>query len=296
MRALRYCLDEATASLWRGRGASLLAILTIAIALFVLGGFLVVSSNLEQLIARWNDAAELSVYLADDISQGQRQAVDRVLARNDAVVAAREYMSKADALRRFKRDFPDLATTADGLASNPLPASFEVRLRAGHSSGEAPARLAAELRQTAGVVDVRYDRQWIERLSSVAGLCRLMGYVLGGILVAAAVVTVTSVVRLALYGRKDEIKIMELVGSPIGYIRGPFVLEGTLQGGIGAGLALAALWSAVLVIRSRGYQVVDGLADLSTTTFLAPSLAALLVAGGMLVGCVGGFIAARAAR
>lgn len=296
MRALRYCLNEAAASLWRGRGASLLSILTIAIALFVLSGFFVMSANLERLIARWNDAAELSVYLGDDISQDQRLAIDQILARNDAVVAAREYLSKADALRRFRRDFPDLANTADGLSSNPFPASFEVRLRATQAHTDAPDRLAAELRQAAGVADVRYDRQWIQRLSSVAAICRLLGYVLGGILVGAAVLTVTSVVRLALYGRKDEIKIMELVGAPIGYIRGPFVLEGTLQGGVGAGLALAALWSVVLLVRTRGYQVVDGLADFSGTTFLPLPLAVLLLVGGMLVGCVGGFIAARAAR
>ncbi|MBI4477033.1 MAG: ABC transporter permease [Acidobacteria bacterium] len=296
MRALRYCFDEATASLWRGRGASLLSILTIAIALFVLSGFLVVAANLERQIAQWSDAAELSVYLADDISQDQRLAVDRILAGHDSVVAAREYLSKADALRRFKRDFPDLAGTADGLSSNPFPASFEVRLRGAQSGGDAADRLAAELRQTLGVVDVRYDRQWIQRLSGVAVFCRVTAYVLGGILVGAAVLTVTSVVRLALYGRQDEIKIMELVGAPIGYIRGPFVLEGTLQGGIGAGLALAALWGGVLLVRTRGPQLLEGLADLSTTTFLPPSLAALLVAGGMLVGCVGGFIAARTAR
>ena len=296
MRGLRYCLNEASASLWRGRGASLLSILTIAIALFVLSGFLVVSANLERLIARWNDAAELSVYLADDISLEQRANVDRILISN-TVVASRESLSKADALARFKRDFPDLANTADGLTSNPFPASVEVRLRATQPTApDGPDRLAAQLRQAAGVVDVRYDRQWIQRLSGVAAVCRLLGYVLGGILVGAAVLTVVSVVRLALYGRRDEIKIMELVGAPIGYIRGPFVLEGTLQGGAGAGLALAALFTVVFVVRTRGYQVADGLADFSGTTFLSPALAGLVVLGGMLVGCVGGFIAARSAR
>ena len=76
MRLLRYAFDEAVASLWRGRRSSLLSTATIAIALFVLGAFLVVTSNLERLADEWSGAAELSVYLADD-DQRHRSRRDR---------------------------------------------------------------------------------------------------------------------------------------------------------------------------------------------------------------------------
>lgn len=295
MRALRYAFQEALASLWRGRAASCLSILTIAIALFVLGGFLVAAANLERLVATWAEAAELSVFLADEISQEERQAVDRVLTASP-MVRAREYVSKTEARERFKRDFPDLAVAAGSLSHNPFPASFEARLASrpsGRFAGDAVDRLALRLRQMPGVADVRYDRRWIERLSDAARVVRLAGYGMGGLLIAAAALTVASVVRLALLGRRDEIKIMELVGAPLAAVRGPFVVEGVLHGGIGAVAGLGALWGAVGLVRARGSGMVDGLVDLGGTRFLEPDLIGMLLAGGMIVGCIGGFVAAR---
>src|SRR6185295_2047387 len=109
MRALRYALEEAAFSLWRGRQAGLLSMLTIALALFVLGGFLVVTANLERLGIEWSRAAELSVYLKDDVTAAERRTIEAVLAPGE-LVSGHEYVSKADALVRFRRTFSDLAT------------------------------------------------------------------------------------------------------------------------------------------------------------------------------------------
>ena len=86
---------------------------------------------------------------------------------------------------------------------------------------------------------MRYDRQWLTRVLSAIRVIRGVGLALGAILTIAAALTVANVVRLALYARRDELEIMQLVGAPQAYIRGPFVMEGVLQGGIGALLALA---------------------------------------------------------
>src|SRR5258705_14001621 len=112
MRALRYAFAEARTSLWRGRQSGLLSTATIALALFVLGGFLLVTANLERLGAEWSAAAEMSVYLKDDVSAEQRQAVEALLAPG-GVIAGREYVSKAEALGRFKQTFSDLAGSLD---------------------------------------------------------------------------------------------------------------------------------------------------------------------------------------
>src|SRR5512142_641422 len=120
MRLLRYAFDEAIASLWRGRRSSVLSTATIAIALFVLGAFLVVTSNLERLAEEWSGAAELSVYLDDDISGADRAAIERDL-RGDAVVANVEFVAKDAALKRFRETFPDLAQTLSAMEENPLP-------------------------------------------------------------------------------------------------------------------------------------------------------------------------------
>jgi cell division transport system permease protein len=101
--------------------------------------------------------------------------------------------------------------------------------------------LAQSLRDTRGVADVRYDRQWLNRLLSAIGIVRTVGWVLGAVLTIAAALTVANVVRLALYARRDELEIMQLVGAPTSYVKGPFVMEGVLQVASGRSLLLSSL-------------------------------------------------------
>lgn len=291
MRAVRYAFEEALTSLWRGRQAGLLSTLTIALALFVLGGFLDVTSNLDRLGAEWSNAAELSVYLKDDLTPVERQAVEGVVAPSD-LIAAHEYVSKPDALARFKQTFGDLTAAVDGVGGNPLPASFEVRLRPGPGVSDSVDALAARLRQMAGVADVRYDRQWLTRVLSAINVVRGVGLVLGSVLVVAAALTVANVVRLALYARREELEIMNLVGAPQVYVRGPFVMEGVLQGGVGALVALAALAAVFFALRGAYLVPLASAMNVSSIHFLPALLCAGLVVGGMAVGCLGGLVAA----
>ncbi len=291
MRALRYSLEEAFASLWRGRQAGLLSTLTIALALFVLGGFLAVTANLERLGAEWSNSAELSVYLKDDVTTDQRSAVEAALAPSD-LIDAHEFVSKTDALVRFKQTFGDLATAVDGVGGNPLPASLEVRLRPGPGVSGGVDSLAASLRQMAGVADVRYDRQWLIRVLSAINVVRAVGLFLGLVLTIAAALTVANVVRLALYARRDELDIMGLVGAPQAYVRGPFIMEGVLQGGIGALVALTALGVAFVAMRGRYLVPLASALNLSSIRFLPIELCIVMIAGGMAVGCLGGLVAA----
>ena len=291
MRAIRYAIEEAAMSLWRGRQAGMLSTLTIALALFVLGGFLLVTANLDRLGAEWGRAAELSVYLRDNVTPNERRAIDAAVAASD-IAASHEYVSKADALSRFKQTFGDLSGAIETLGGNPLPASIEVRLKPDAGAGSGIDALAARVRQLPGVADVRYDRQWLARLMSAVAIVRGVGLVLGTLLTLAAALTVANVVRLALYARRDELEIMQLVGAPQAYIRGPFVMEGVLQGGIGALVALVVLGTAFLALRGRYLVPLASAMNLSSIRFLPVELCVLLVVGGMAVGCLGGLVAA----
>jgi cell division transport system permease protein len=291
MRALRYACEEALTSLWRGRQAGLLSTLTIAVALFVLGGFLVVTANLQRLGREWSNAAELSVYLKDDVTPAERRAVEAAVEPGD-LVAGHEYVSKSDALSRFKQTFGDLAAAVDGSGGNPLPASLEVRLRPGPGVSAGVDALGARLRTMPGVADVRYDRQWLTRVLSAIDVIRGIGLVLGSVLAIAAALTVANVVRLALYARREELEIMNLVGAPQVYVRGPFVMEGVLQGGLGAVVALLALGGAFFAIQARYLLPLASALNVSSIHFLPVELCVLLVVGGMAVGCLGGLVAA----
>src|SRR5262245_16056600 len=290
IRALQYSFDEAISSLWRSRTSGLLSTATIAVALFVLGAFLVLTSNLDRLGSEWSRAGEMSVYLDDDFTSDTRTTVERLLAPGPLVVSF-QFVSKSDALERFKQTFADLANAADTLGGNPIPASYDVRLQTGPGAQGSVEELAGKLRQTPGVVDVRYDRQWLDRLESAVAVIQSAGLVLGAFLTIAAALTVANVVRLALYARRDEIEIMELVGAPTAYIRGPFVMEGVLQGGIGATVALAGLATVFLMTRSRYLTPLAEAVNLSSVRFLSLELSVLLLVGGIVVGCFGGYVA-----
>lgn len=291
MRAFRYAFDEAVGSLWRGRQSGALSMGTIAIALFVLGGFLLVTTNLERLGSEWSRTAEMSVYLDDGVTAAERSALEQVMA-SGPLVAEFTFVSKEEALARFKETFADLAAAARALDSNPLPASYELRLQPTAATEEEVGALAGRLGQMAGVDDVRYDRQWLERLQTVVGVLRGIGLILGAVLVAAAALTVANVVRLTLHARRDELQIMQLVGAPQAYLRGPFVMEGLLQGGIGALLALALLAGVFLALRTRYLVPLAQTVNLSSITFLPLELSLGMLVGGILVGCLGGLVAA----
>lgn len=295
MDVVRYFLSEAATSLWRRRRASTIAIVTIAAAMAIPGSFAVLAENAGRLLARWQDSAEMSVFLRDDASREQTGAIEREIDAS-GLTAHRYYVSKTEALRRFRRDFPDLGAAAASLQENPLPASIEARLEPDRSSSEALDGLATRLGALPGVADVRLDRSWLSRVTALMQIAQALGTAIALLLAVAAAFTVANVVRLATIARRQEIEIMQLVGAPAVYVRGPFVAEGVLQGGLGALLAVVLLWAGLLGVQMRfGGRLTETL-GLSGITFMTPGLALALVAGGMAIGCLGGFVAARSVR
>ena len=294
MRALGYALREGWASLWRGRGSSALAVVAIALAIIVLGSLLLVTWNVEQLLAEWTSATELSVYLRDETTSDQRGAIETLIDDSGAA-DGREYVSKADALARFRREFAELASLTTGFDGNPFPASVEVQVRPDAENDGRADGLVRQVAMLPGVADVRYDREWLARIASGLGAVRGTGFVLAVLMALAAALTVASVVRLGLQARSDEIEIMQLVGSPITFIRGPFMAEGVLQGGMGALIALGCLWLGFAAAGAWWGAELGVLLEGDSVRFLPARFCLSLVAGGMVVGGAGGFAAARQA-
>jgi len=281
--------------LWRRRGTSLLAAGTSTVSLLVLGLFLLAASNASRILERWSAAAEVSIYLADGATPEHRRAIERELTTS-GLVSAHSYVTQAEALRRFSAQFPDLAASARSLPTNPLPASYDVRIRPERAGDAQVDALANRVRALPGVGDVRYDRRWLDRLVRVVTVARTAGLLLAGLLVIASCVTVMSVVRLTLFARRQEIEIMQLVGAPLSYIRGPFVMEGTLLGVVGAVVATVLLRVAFAAWRGPLAAQATGVVDAGALAFLHPAIVAGLVLGGAAIGFLGGALAARGAR
>jgi cell division transport system permease protein len=296
MRAIQYFFSEAGESLWRNRRAAGLSTLTIAAGLFVLGFLVMVNTNLERIVGRWSDAAELAVYLRDDAQQEQVNAVHEMIAKSGLTNSV-QFFSKDDARREFAKDFPDLAPAATALERNPFPASFAVRLNSdAQAATGAIENMTGVLGGMPGVADVRYDRTWIARLNAAIRVIRGVGLLIVLLMAVASALTVANVVRLTALARRHEIEIMQLVGAPFAYIRGPFIAEGIIQGGMGAVVAVALLLATFGGIRARYGAVMADAVGLTGVAFVPTQVLLLLVVGGMALGCLGGFVVARTVR
>jgi cell division transport system permease protein len=294
MKSIDYALREALVSLRRSGRSAAMSMGTIAVAFLTLGGFLLLSANVQSIVDRWASAAEMSVYLHEDHDPAARDALLDEL-RSHRAVAGVEYVSKEQALERFKVDFPELADVAV-TGTNPFPPSIEVRLHTDPESSGAADAMAQQLTERSGVVDVRYDQQWLTRVLAVLTSVRVAGLLIAGLLMLGAAFTVTAVVRLSLQARREELDIMQLVGAPFAFIRGPAVAEGMLLAGIGAFLSLGVLWSVFQATRVQLSEAAAAWGNIGELRFLSLSEAALLVVSGLVLGAFAGFVASRTAR
>jgi cell division transport system permease protein len=287
LRALAYFFAEAATSLWRSRLMNALSIGTIAVSLFVLGAFLTLASNLNEVVARWSRKVQVTFYLTDGLEAPVRESLVGRL-QDDPAVESVEVISREQALERFRSLFRDLQTLPDDLGENPFPASVEATLRPGRESPEEVKRLVGAFEKAPGVEEVQYDLLWIQRLATAIRLVRGVGALLGGILVLAGVFTISNVIRLTVYARQDELDIMRLVGATRAYVRGPFVVEGMLQGGMGGALSVGLLWLTFRVFAKDALAASDVLGR--AVVFLPAELIVAIVLGGMAVGVVGSLV------
>jgi cell division transport system permease protein len=286
LRAIRYFLEEALTSLWRSRLVNTLSIGTIAVSLFVVGAFLAVAGRLGEVVSRWTEKVQVIVYVEDPIEQRVLDSLENRL-REDPAVDSLDLVNREQALARFRALFRDLSSLPEDLGENPFPASLEVNLAAGHQSPAEVQRLAQAFKEVPGVREIQYDLLWVERLATGVRLVRGLGTFLGGILVLAGIFTISNVIRLTIYAREDELDIMRLVGATQVYVKGPFVAEGMIQGGLGGLVAAGLLWAALAWL-SRDLASSD---LIGVAAFQLPAgVASSLVLGGMAVGVVGSIV------
>jgi cell division transport system permease protein len=290
LRRAIYFLRKAVGSLRENPFINLVTIGTIAIAMTLFGAFLLVFVNMKAVVDRLGGDVEISAYLRDDASAAAVGALGERLKRIPEVSDVR-FVSKADALAIFKKNNPEDLALLQELGENPFPASYQVRLAPGHRDAESVARIAKDLGGDSAVDEVEYGQEWIERFSAFLKLLQAGGIALGLMLVVAVVFVVSNTIKLAVFARRDELEIMQLVGATALFIRVPYLIEGLIQGGAGALLALAALWAAWRGLAPRAVESFAPVFGTSHIDFIPGRQALELVAGGMLLGVLGSFFA-----
>ena len=287
---LRYSIGEASLSLARGWRSGLLAIAIIAAAVFIAGAVLLVSINVDRILERLAATAELTIYLKPGNGEEQQAAVAKVLASHPTVSSS-NFVGADAALARFRRELPELAALVGTLEENPLPSAFDVRLRDGATDADTRSLVQA-LQATGAVEDVRYDRRIFDRLSDGLRILRQGGFILAAVIVLAAIVTITSVLRLAYLTRRDETAVLFLLGMPPSAIRGPFVVEGMLQTLAGALAAVLLLWAAFGAVNAQIGPEVGQAFGTGAAVFLPRAMVVILVVASVLVGALAGLVAA----
>ncbi len=288
LQAASYFLREAVVGLARSLRVSLLAILTIAVSLFLSGMVLLVSKNLSRTVHEWRAEARFVVYLAPELDAAGRAALRAEIERGRWTEGLEEITPEV-ARVRFERAFPSLAELVAERGSGALPSSFEAVLKpvppADVSGFEA---WVEDLRGRPGVAMVDADQDWISQVETLLALIRGLGLALATILLGASVFTIASVVRLTSFLYREEIGVMRLVGATEFYIRGPFYFEGILQGLLGGLIAAGALGAShfVLAPRVASSLVAGSLA----ATFLSPAELVALVLFGGIAGWTGAIV------
>jgi cell division transport system permease protein len=280
---VRLLSREALLSFRRAPLLSVLSVTTIAFSLFTVGLFGLVAVNLRQALRGIEERVEIVGYILRGTP-----AETVALATQDisAFPEVKEvgFVSEEEALRRARSELIEFRDAYRDLQVNPLPASIEVRLKDGYRDAATVERVAQRLKGFGFIDDVRYGREWVQKLDHLRNLTGLVGLVIGLAFAAVAVVIIGVTIRLTIMQRAREISIMRLVGATNWFIRGPFLLEGALKGLLGGLLSLVLCYGGYILFRDKSGGT---LADL---IFFRPEHMMVLVVFGVLLGLGGSLV------
>jgi cell division transport system permease protein len=274
---------EALLSFRRAPLLSALSVTTIAFSLFTVGLFGLVAVNLRQALRGLEERVEIVAY----ILRGTPSEAIAVASQDIAAfpeVQDVNYVSEEEALQRARTELVEFRDAYRDLQVNPLPASIEIRLKDGFRDAATVERVAQRLRGFGFIDDVRYGREWVQKLDYLRNITGLVGLVIGMAFAAVAVVIIGVTIRLTILQRAREISIMRLVGATNWFIRGPFLLEGALKGLLGGLLSLVLCYAGYLLFRDKSGGTFAGL------VFFRPEHMVLIVIFGVLLGLAGSLV------
>jgi cell division transport system permease protein len=249
-----HALREALAAIRRAPVLTALSAAMVALGLFVVGLFALVSYNLHEALVRVEERVEVVVYLRDDARTAEVDLARAHLMELEEVQGVR-YISKDEALRTARETLPDLEDVFSGLEVNPLPASLEVELHPGFRTPESVARVVDLARIYPFVEEVAFGQEWVDRVFLLRRIGAIATLALGAAFAAVAALIIGTAVRIALFARREEIYIMRLVGARNGFIRRPFLLEGLFTGVLGGVLAAVMTYASYSAVNRLIFQL-----------------------------------------
>ncbi len=272
---------------------SALTVATITATLVLLGFSILCLRNFGDVVGQTSQALRMSVYLKEESSLEQRDALGKLLEKSEGVVRV-EFRSKEQALEEFSKSLGTHSTLLEGLGGqNPLPASFEVTMSDDATDVEALKAVENEIQRQPGVDEVQFNQVTLVELGKLLRMMKTLSFVA---IVALLLITgfiISNTIKLGLYVYRTEIEIMRLVGATPAYVRIPFLFEGALKGLVGALVGIGVVYAIYAVIaHSMGSSALFAML-LPNFHFPLLLISISLILVGMAVGIAGSFLAAR---
>jgi len=287
---LVYFLRKALENIWTNPFLSLVTLSTIAISMLILGLFSLIYLNVQQSLHQMGGELQITAYLQETLSSEQAEVLRSKVADWPEVERI-TYISKKQALARFRSQLREYAGILEGLKENPLPASLELTLMPQYGRSGNIKELSTRLGRLPGVAEVQYGRKWMAKLRVFVEVMKLVGITVGGLLLIATIFVISNTIKLTFYSRREELEIMRLVGATDFFIKAPFLIEGLLHGLGGALLAAGGLSLLILFLFSH----LDLPLRLAVMAGSLPT--GQLVAGflglGLLLGVLGSMVSLR---
>jgi cell division transport system permease protein len=284
---IAFSLRRAWQGYWRNGLMSVAATASMTLMLVLLSGLVILLSGLDATLNYVESKVEVVAYLQDSAA-----ANDVVALQNDlqamSEVASVNYVSKEQALKDFQDRQPEVADLISSLDTNPLPASFEIRLRDPSDYVD----VATYLRDQPIVESVQDIKKTVSQMVAVVNLLRTGGLVVLLLVGLTVLFIIVNAIRLAVVARSEEIEIMKLVGASDAFIRWPFVFEGALVGLFGALTTLGLLW---LVQDRLAGVLADFFAVLpvQASAIVGQNVALIVLPTGIGIGVLGSYMSVR---
>lgn len=291
LNSLFYNIKQGFVQIFRNRGMSLASIFSIVAMLLILGLFFVITVNINlftEVVKQ--DYDQVEVFLLDETTEADARQLISEIEKQDGVSGA-EYRSKDEALEILKQRWGESGYLLDSLGNNPLPASILISVDSLDNAG-AVARFAGNLD---GVDDIQYYQETVDKLTKITRFLQIGALVIMIFLVVVSVVVVSNTVKLTVFARAKEIRIMKYVGATNWFIRGPFLAEGIIIGVLAALIStglIALIYSKI--IESIGTQVMAIVSSpLISASYMTVNMVIIFVALGASIGAWGSIISMR---
>jgi len=279
-----HILKEGISGFSRTKLATLGSIITIAIALLLLGMFYIVSTNTTRIIDSIRGKVEMEAFLQEPVSQARIAEIEKELIGIMGVHHV-QFVSKEDAAKIFKQEFgEDVKAVLD---FNPLPPSFKIFLVDTYRTSQRAELISSRIREIGGIDDVIYRREMLEFIERQTKVFDVVGLGIGIIVGISAAFLVANTIRLTIYAKRKSIQTMKLVGASRWFIRAPFIIEGILHGILGGAIAAGILY---YLLGAAARIISAELAEFIAVDF---GFYPLLVATGVVLGLFGSTISVR---